>query len=81
MTAEPYGDNVWRPLATIAELREQKLTIPQAANALNVSTMTVRRLIQRGELRAYKFGHGIRIPLTAVREYLEAAKVDPGRTS
>ena len=37
------------------------LTIPAAAEALSVSSQTVRRLIAQGELPAYRVGGSIRI--------------------
>lgn len=33
-----------------------RLTIPQAAELLAVSSDTIRRMIARGELRAYRYG-------------------------
>lgn len=39
----------------------ETLTISDAAKSLQVATKTVRRLIERGELRAYKVGHQVRI--------------------
>lgn len=33
-----------------------QLTIPDVAKVLNCSTDTVRRMITRGELRAYRYG-------------------------
>lgn len=43
------------------ETLEKYLTRQDAAELLNVSTDTVRRLIARGELKAYKVGRAIRI--------------------
>jgi excisionase family DNA binding protein len=37
------------------------LTIGQAAERLNVSTKTIRRLIARGDLRAARIGRAIRL--------------------
>lgn len=34
----------------------EQLSIAQAAQRLNMSTETIRRLINRGELRAYRYG-------------------------
>lgn len=47
------------------------ISIKNAANYLNVSQDTVRRMIRRKELEAYKVGRVIRIPIAA----LEAALV------
>lgn len=38
-----------------------KFTIGEAAELTNSSSPTIRRMIERGELRAYRFGRGIRI--------------------
>lgn len=35
---------------------EHQLTIPDAANRLGVNPATVRRMIARGELKAYRYG-------------------------
>ena len=42
------------------------LTVPQAAKVLQVSDVTVRRMIDRGELRARRCGRLIRIPADAL---------------
>jgi excisionase family DNA binding protein len=42
-------------------LFHETLSTKQAAEARQVSTKTIRRMIQRGELKAYKFGKQIRI--------------------
>ncbi len=41
--------------------RGSLLTVADAAARLNVSAKTIRRLIQRGELRAIRIGRAIRI--------------------
>ncbi len=46
-------------------------TIPEAAEHLNVSTDTIRRMIYSKRLEAYKVGRVIRIPWAA----LEAALI------
>lgn len=42
------------------------LTVPEAAHVLQVSEVTVRRMVQRGELRARRCGRLIRIPASAL---------------
>lgn len=37
------------------------LTIPQAAERMAVGSLTIRRMIERGELKAHRFGRSIRI--------------------
>ncbi|MBZ4580997.1 helix-turn-helix domain-containing protein [Mycobacterium avium] len=46
------------------------LDIPEAAKALNVSVMTVRRLIASGQLRARKVGSVWRIAPQAIAEFM-----------
>jgi excisionase family DNA binding protein len=45
-------------------------TIPEVAECLNVSTRTVRRWIERGELVAHHFGATLRIAETDLRAFL-----------
>lgn len=42
------------------------LTVQEVADVMRVSTMTVYRLVQRGELPAVRFGRSYRIPESAV---------------
>lgn len=44
-----------------AALLSKQLTIKEVAEILATSELTVRRMISRGELRAYRFGKGSRI--------------------
>lgn len=64
-----------RPVASIEDLQEQKLTVQQAARAMGVSKMTVFRLIHSHELAAYKIRKQYRIRLSAVREFLGDAEI------
>lgn len=63
-------------LATIAEMKEQKLTVAQAAKILTVSKMTIYRMIKEGSLRSYRVGQKFLIPLSAVQAYLGGALVN-----
>jgi len=47
----------------------------EAAERLSVATITVRRLIDAGDLPAYKVGKAVRIPVEAIDGYLEGRKV------
>ena len=49
---------------------ERLLTVPDAAEALQVSSKTVRRLIARGELSALRVGRQLRIPPRDLHAYL-----------
>ena len=52
-------------------------TVPEIANFLRVSKMTVYRLIHTGELPAYQFGRLMRVPTEAVWDYMRGNKIDP----
>lgn len=45
---------------TLAPLTERLVTLEQAADLLQVSPVTVRRMVSRSELRAYRVGRFIR---------------------
>jgi len=46
------------------------LSVEETAHELNVSTKTIRRLIERGELRAHRVGRCIRLSADELRLYL-----------
>ena len=54
---------------------EAYLSIKQAAGELTISTGTVRRLIQRGEIEAYRFGNQIRIVPKSLEQYIRGQKI------
>lgn len=61
------------------------MTIAEVADALAVSTDTVRRLIERGQLPKVLIGRSVRIPTAAVEDYVStntitAAPVSRTRT-
>lgn len=51
--------------------KKRYLTVDDIAAHFEVSRSTVYRWIQKGQLRAYKFGGLVRVSLEAVDEYLE----------
>lgn len=53
------------------------LTVSDVAARLNVSKMTVYRLVHSGELEAVRFGHTFRVSEEAVGHYLADAVVNP----
>lgn len=53
------------------------LTLPQAADALQVSTMTLRRAYHRGELKAFLIGCSLRIRRTDLEAWIEGQKWSP----
>lgn len=49
---------------------DQLLTVNEAADRLAVSHMTVRRLIDAQQLRCYRIRGILRVPASALRDYL-----------
>ena len=70
--------------ATTAELPEVPyeeiiwLSTPKAADRLGITTRTLYRFIDRGDLPAYRFGRVIRLRLADVDRFIEACLVEPG---
>ncbi|MEX0868661.1 MAG: helix-turn-helix domain-containing protein [Nitriliruptoraceae bacterium] len=55
----------------------QLLTADEVADQLRVSTMTIYRLIRRGELPAVRVGRNYRVRASDLDTYLAAQIVDP----
>jgi excisionase family DNA binding protein len=53
------------------DLAEPLFTIPEVAGKLKVSNHTVRSWIQKRWLRIIKVGRGVRIPASAISEFIE----------
>ncbi|HEV2370397.1 MAG TPA: helix-turn-helix domain-containing protein [Acidimicrobiales bacterium] len=51
------------------------LRVKEVAEALSVSNMTVYRLIRDGQLRAFRVGHGWRVPESDLRSFLARGRV------
>ena len=58
-------------------MRERLLTIDEAAEWFNTGRRFVRRLIDERRIRFTRVGRHIRIPESAVREYIAAGTVEP----
>ena len=56
----------------------QYLTVADVAACLNVSRMTVYRLVHSGAMPAARFGRSFRVSETAVDRYVHDAEI-PGR--
>lgn len=54
------------------------LTAAEVADQLRVSTMTIYRLIRRGELPAVRVGRNYRVRVQDLDTYLSGQTVDPG---
>lgn len=46
------------------------LTIPEAAEALRLGVSTVKLMVRRGELPVVRCGRAVRVPRTALREWV-----------
>jgi excisionase family DNA binding protein len=62
---------------TERDMSQRLLTAAEVAEDLRVSTMTVYRLIRRGELPAVRVGRNYRVRLADLETYLAEQIVDP----
>jgi excisionase family DNA binding protein len=56
---------------------ERLLTVAEVAELLGTSERFPRRLIAERRIRFVKLGRHVRIPEPAVREFIDAGRVDP----
>ncbi|WP_419853326.1 helix-turn-helix domain-containing protein [Candidatus Poriferisodalis sp.] len=61
----PYDEIIW--LSTL-----------KAADRMGITTRTLYRFIDRGDLPAYRFGRVIRLRLSDVDTFIEQSRVEPG---
>jgi len=54
------------------------LSTREAARQLGITTRTLYRLIDSGQVPAYKFGRVIRLKETEVDAFVEHARIQPG---
>lgn len=54
------------------------LSTAEASRRLGINTRTLYRLIDGGEINAYKFGRVIRLQADDVEAFIASAKVEPG---
>lgn len=54
------------------------LSTKEAASRLGLTTRTVYRLIDDGQIPAYKFGRVIRLQASEVDTFINAARIQPG---
>lgn len=57
------------------------LSTGDAAERLGINTRTLYRLIDSGEMPAYKFGRVIRVQAKDVDAFIESVRVEPGSLS
>lgn len=55
---------------------ETFLTMDQVAERLQITRMTVYRLIRKGDIKAIKIGSSVRIPENSFAEYLENNEIN-----
>ncbi len=61
------------------EKSERLLTLEESADLLGTGVRFTRRLIAERRIRFVKIGRHVRIPATALHEYIAAATVEPTR--
>lgn len=54
------------------------LSTREAARRLGITTRTLYRLIDGGQIPAYKFGRVIRLQETEVESFIDQARIQPG---
>lgn len=54
------------------------LSTKEAARRLGITTRTLYRLIDEGQLPAYKFGRVIRLQRHEVDDFIASARIEPG---
>lgn len=54
------------------------LSTKEAARRLGLTTRTVYRLIDEGQIPAYKFGRVIRLQANEVDRFIDTARIQPG---
>jgi excisionase family DNA binding protein len=54
------------------------LSTAEAAKALGITSRTLYRFIDEGQLTAYRFGRVIRLQETDVEAFIDASRIQPG---
>jgi excisionase family DNA binding protein len=68
-----------KPPVKIDLTRDRLLTVAEVAELLNTSERFPRRLIEERRITFVKLGRHVRIPESAVREFIVARVVEPVR--
>src|SRR5436305_9638498 len=63
----------------MASVEIQWMSTGEAARRLGVTVRTLYRLIDEGELPAYKFGRVIRLQENEVDAFIDRSRIEPGR--
>jgi excisionase family DNA binding protein len=62
---------------TMTRATDRLLTFEQAAELLNTKPRFPRRLVEERRIRFVRVGRHVRIPESALREFIEAGTVEP----
>ena len=62
----------------MADQEIQWLGTAEAARHLGLTPRTLYRLIDEGQIPAYKFGRVIRLKLQDIESFIESARIQPG---
>lgn len=62
----------------MADQEIQWLGTAEAARHLGLTPRTLYRLIDEGQIPAYKFGRVIRLKLDDIEAFIESARIQPG---
>ncbi|MGH8884804.1 MAG: helix-turn-helix domain-containing protein [Egibacteraceae bacterium] len=62
----------------MADQEIQWLGTAEAARHLGLTPRTLYRLIDEGQIPAYKFGRVIRLKLEDIESFIESARIQPG---
>jgi len=54
------------------------LSTAEASKALGITSRTLYRFIDEGQLTAYRFGRVIRLQASDVEAFIEASRIQPG---
>ena len=65
--------------AAMATVDIRWMSTGEAARRLGVTVRTLYRLIDEGELPAYKFGRVIRLQENEVDEFISHSRIEPGK--
>ena len=60
---------------------ERLLTVAEAAEVLSTTERFPRRLIEQRRIRFVRVGRHVRIPVSALQEFIEAGLVEPVTTT
>lgn len=63
-------------MASSSEVLEYKFSVAECAKLMRVSKMTILRLVNAGDIPAYRVGKKWIIPMSAMREFLGSALKD-----